>query len=136
MRNMKRLFFVVLMMTCSVSWAGWEYTGTSSDDAITYYHDKSTIRRNGVIVKIWEMKEYSTAQTNSESNRYQSDKILWAFNCREETKTITSIVEYAGSMGTGSVVSSITAEESWLKWSPIVPGSVAEVTWKIACSKK
>ncbi len=28
---MKRLLFVVIMMTCSLSWAAWEKTGTVVD---------------------------------------------------------------------------------------------------------
>jgi hypothetical protein len=45
------------MLTCSLSWAAWEKTGTivDGDEVSVYYFDKSTIRKNGVIVKMWIM---------------------------------------------------------------------------------
>ncbi len=89
-----------------------------------------------MIVKIWEMRDYSSVQTNGEGQRYHSAAVLWAFNCRDETKTVTSAVEYSGSMGSGNVVNSVNAKEGVLQWTPIVPRSVAEETWKISCGKK
>ena len=136
MKKIKRSICAVLLTVHFMAWANWEYTLTSSDSEITFYHDKSTIRKNGVIVKIWEMRDYSAVQTNDEGKRYQSEAVLWAFNCREETKTVTSFVEYSGSMGSGNVVNSISVKESVLQWTPIVPRSVAEETWKISCGKK
>jgi len=57
---MKRLFFFVLMMVCSVSFADWEIRYV--DDDFILYYDKSTIRRDGVIAKMWVMKNYFTTQ--------------------------------------------------------------------------
>ena len=131
---MIRLLFVVLMMTCSVSWAKWEVT--ASDGEITFYHDKSTMRRNGTITKMWVMQSYSVIQTNHEGKNYKSGKVLYAYDCASETLAGTSLVTYSGSMGKGNVISSITGEESWLSWEPIVPNSIGEVQWKIACSKQ
>ncbi len=133
---MKRFLLVCLMMTCSVSWADWEMTGTVVNKERILYHDKSTIRRNGVIAKMWGMDDYSLPQENSGGQKYQSVKILYAFNCIREELAIISINQYSDSMGKGEGIFSITTPESELKWEVIVPGSVREERWKIACGKK
>ncbi len=78
----------------------------------------------------------SFAKTNSAGQEYKSVKIRYAFNCQEETQMILSWVMYSGSNGSGGSVSSETLEGNLLKWNPVVPGSVSEESWKIACGKK
>ena len=128
---MKRLLFVVLMMTHSVSWAEWERTGVT--DRFSEYHDKSSLRRDGVIVKMWTMKEYFKGQIHDAGYMVKSVKILQIFNCKNETYALVSISEYSDSMGTGVVLSTVTRKESQWVWEPIIPSSVGEGTWKIAC---
>ena len=138
MKEMKRLLFVALMMTCSASWAAWEIVGTTSHrkgGETTHYHDISTVRGNGVIVKMWTMQDYSLAITKANGDRYKSAKALYAYNCKEETEAIISLLQNSDSMGTGDVVYSISLEESELKWAPIVPQSSGETSWEIACGK-
>jgi len=133
---MKRLLFVVLMTVCSVSWAEWEILSRSRDGERTFYCDKSTIRKNGEISRMWDLKDLSSMNTNAGGDRYMSVKSLQAYNCRAETRAIISLVQYSGSMGQGSVVRSITVQERELEWRPIVPASIAESQWKIACGSK
>lgn len=135
MRRMRRLLFVVLMTVCSVSWAGWELTGKSTDDEITFYHDKSTIRRKGAVAKMWTMKDYSEVQVDALGS-YKSDKVLHSYHCVEETYAAISFVYYSDLMGAGTLVNSVTIKESSLDWYPVVPGSANAKLLKIACSKK
>jgi hypothetical protein len=130
---MKRLIFVLLIMTCSVSWADWKFSVES--DTFTDYFDKSTIRRNGSIAKMWIMRDYSEVQTGSDES-YKSAKILMSYNCRNETAAVASMIYYSESMGTGDPVWTGTIKERWLEFSPISPGSVDKANWKIACGKK
>jgi hypothetical protein len=131
---MKRLPFVLLMMTCSVSWAEWEISA-NFDNGETGYHDRATIRRNGAIAKMWIMHDYPVVQTDN-GDRYKSDKVQFAYDCRSETFVLISSIRYSDSMGAGDVVYSSTRTESQWKWRPIVPESVGELRWKIACGKK
>lgn len=133
---MKRLLFVVLMMTCSVSWAEWRITDFTSDGRYAAYHDKSTKRKNGAIVKMWLMRDYSEVLTDAEGKKYQSVKTLFSYDCKSETTALISIIEYSGSMGSGKVVWSGTRKEHEFEWAPIVPGTISEQEWKIACGKK
>jgi len=135
---MKRLLFVMLMMVCSVSWAEWELcsSGGEGDEKMLVYCDKSTIKRNGSISRIWELTNSSKARMDSLGNRFMSDKALMTYNCREEAVAIISLVLYSGLNGEGNVVWSGTRQEREYKWEPIVPGTHGENLWKIACGKK
>lgn len=131
---MKRLLFGVLMMVCSVSCAEWVETGIS--DFAIFYHDKSTIRRNGKIAKIWTMVDYFEERTGSDGKRFKSDKRRLVYNCMEDTFAIISLLEYSGSMGEGKIIFSGDSKENEWDWASIPPGSVSEANFKIACGKK
>jgi len=135
---MKRLLFVFLMMICSVSWAEWQLCagGGAGGEMILDYCDKSTIRKNGAISRMWELTDYSSVQVGAAGERHMSAKSLRAYNCRDETFAIISFVLYSGSMGEGTVVWSGTRKEREWEWEPIVPGSIAEAKWKVVCGKK
>jgi hypothetical protein len=132
--GMKRLLFLLLMTTCSVSWAEWEKTGASvdGDEVTVYYLDKSTIRKNGVIVKMWVM--VSTTELVSTTGR--SSKAQKVYDCSSEKFALASLVMYSGPMGTGKVTTSMTFKEKEWEWTPIVPDSGVEFEWKVACRKK
>lgn len=131
---MKRLLFIVLLMVCSASWAGWEMTGEA--DGLTHYHDKSTIQINGVTAQMWAMYDFPEVQTNADGDSYKSVKSLLAFNCKYETLTMTSVLQYSGPSGTGDVVLSDTFKESEWVWDRIVPNTLVKIESDIACGKK
>lgn len=135
---MKRLLFVGLMMICSVSWAEWELCSINGqgDDIITFRCDKSTIRTNGAISRMWDIRNYTKAQTDSIGDSRMSSKTLTAYNCKEETSAIISYVDYSGRNGKGNVIQHFSVQERELKWTPIVPGTTEETLWNIACGKK
>jgi len=133
-RHMKRLLFVVLMMVCSVSWAEWELT--SKADGFANYHDKSTIQRNDITAQMWVMYDFPEIQTNADGDRYKSSKSLLAFNCKYETLTMISVLQYSGSLGTGDVVLSDSFKESDWVWDRIVPNTPLQIEWGVACGKK
>jgi hypothetical protein len=131
---MKRLLFVVLMMTCSVSWAEWEYIG--ENDTHTDYFDKSTIRRNGRIAKMWILTDYLKVKTLPDGTKFKSKKVRRAYNCLEESITEISTILFSGSMGEGDVVWTGENKEIEWNWMSVVPRSVGKVQFDIACGKK
>jgi hypothetical protein len=131
---MKRLLFVVLMTFCSLSWAEWEITGRTKKG--TFYYDKSTIRIESPIAKMWAMMDFSEELTNSSGERSKSQKVFRVANCKEQTVTTNSIIQFSDSMGEGNVVSTYTIKEGEWTWQPISPGSIAETEWKIMCGKR
>jgi hypothetical protein len=131
---MKQLLFTLLVAVCSATWANWEVTGKTNTD--TFYHDKSTIRKKGAIVKMWSMVDSIEGEINSNGKRFKSQKIFRAANCNEETVAIISLIQLSDSMGQGNVVFSHTLKEGEWDWTPISPRSADEAEWKIACGRR
>jgi hypothetical protein len=130
---MKRLLFVALMMTCSVSWADWTLAGKTDDHS--FFVDKSTKRKSGNIVKMWALRDYSSPQTSGVL-KYSSTVILYAYDCKEEAAAIVSITGYVGAMGGGNVVQTETFQQREWDWQPVMPSSVGKINWEIACGLK
>lgn len=85
---------------------------------------------------MWELEDYLSVKTAAAGDRYKSAKTFWAYNCREETKALTSFIMYSGSMGEGEAVFTFTVQERNWEWTPVAPGTSGETTWKIACGKE
>jgi len=109
---------------------------TGEADGLTHYHDKSTIQINGVTAQMWTMYDFPAVQTNAEGDSYKSVKSLLAFNCKYETLTMTSVLQYSGPLGTGNIVLSDTYKESEWVWDRIVPNTLVNTELDIACGKK
>ena len=106
---MKRLIFVFLLMTCSVSWAEWEIVTSDSESDI--YADRETIRKKGNFVEMWRMKSFVEVQVNSDGKKFRSVKFLSRFDCKDETVGSFSFVQYSEEYGRGDVVSSGTIKK-------------------------
>ena len=130
---MKRLLLVCLMMTCSVSWAEWEIY--QIDDEVTRYLDRETIRKNGDIVKMWDMVDYSSYQ-DFQGKKYKSAKGYTVYDCKSEARATSALVFYSDVIGRGDVIMSNSRLEKDWQWKPIVPETIGQFVWKIACGKK
>jgi hypothetical protein len=131
---MKRLLFLLLLTVCSVSWADWEFVGGATDSTFSRHIDKSTLRKNGSLVKLWVMDNFAQTQTDPAGRKFKSQAQLLTYDCVSETVAAVSFTDFSGYLGSGSIVSSNTWKE--LEWNPIYPGSIGEIVWKIACEKK
>lgn len=130
---MKRLLFLLLLTTCSVSRAEWEVASVTK--YFTTFIDKSTKRKKGNFVEMWELKNYSEVMLDS-VDKYWSVKVLRRYDCLKETQGVISMIEYSELFGDGKPVWSGTRTKNEIVDEPNVPGSVGETSWKIACDKK
>lgn len=96
------------------------------------YVDPDTLRRKGELVKLWELNDYKTIQTDG-SNSFLSLKSQSEFDCAEERIRLLAATEFSGNMGKGQVVSSSHFGEGG--WAPVQPDSVGEIVWKLVCDK-
>lgn len=132
---MKQLIFVLLMMTGSVAWAEWEQTYHVADKTSTHYHDKSSIKGVGGIVKMLTMINYSVEKHLKSGAKYESVKRLDGYDCRSETTAPITVSYFSEPMSGGSLIFSYTVKNSELEWEPILTHSLSEKHWKIACGK-
>jgi hypothetical protein len=105
--------------------AEWRFLGRGSDDRMVSY-DAASVRRNGPIVQVWLLTDFS----NVKSVRARSQKDLWKFNCADQTTFTASSIAYAAD---GSVVASDTELEFAYKYQPVVPDSMGEIAMKAVC---
>ena len=121
----------MLLVTATAASAEWTRVGGT--DEFTVYADIATIRRNGNVVKMWNLQDFKTAQKNTHYS-YLSKRMQTEYDCKEEKLRLLAFTWFDGQMGSGKVVYS--ASETSMKWDPTQPGSVGETLWKIACGKK
>ena len=134
---MKRILFVLLLMTCSVSWAEWERVGKTDSDDFVYYVDRVTIRKKGNFIEMWDMTNYFETQVSQVgAKKYKSRKVLNRYDCTDGTRGIVSFLMYAEENGKGNVVLSHIVKKNEIEDMPVSPESVAEDLWKIACRRK
>ena len=134
--KMKRIFFFLLMMTCSVSWAAWELTKWSGGGQDIIFHDKSTRIRDGDVVTMWTMIDYFSPKTDEKTNKYRSTKMRIAYDCKRENYTVTAGARYSELGGKGKLLGELTVNENELKWIAVIPDSLAKTELRIACGKK
>ena len=111
-----------------------EWGNVGSNDVGTAYVDRSTIRRNGGVVKMWTLIDYASAKNESgRSSNYLSTKALYEYDCDgENVRTIYSL-NHSGHMGNGEPLNKY---DQATKWEPVPPGSFSQIQLKIACGKK
>lgn len=130
---MKRLIVITLLvLSSSPSYAEWIKVSDSDEAGKTVYVDPATIRRNSNLVKMWQFYDYKTVQTVG-GIRFLTAKEQWEFDCAEERGRVLALKEFSGNMGSGTVV--YTNSEVG-KWVPVMPGSVGQTVWKVACGMK
>lgn len=133
---MSKLFIAALLAVFSTS-AMAEWTSVGGNDTTVNYADRSTIRKSGNKVKMWDLIDFKVVKIskNDENDdvHYLSMATQFEYDCKEETAKILTFNWYSKNMGAGEVVnfSGALHEEPV----PISPSSIIEVLFKLACGK-
>jgi surface-adhesin protein E len=131
------LWFLITLLVLSTAPAYAEWVDVSSGESyggFTMYTDPNTIRRKGELVKMWQLHDYKTVQTEA-SHSFLSLKAQSEFDCAEERVRLLAVTGFSGNMGKGNVVWSrqFDAEGGW---HPVAPESLGQSVWKLACGKQ
>jgi hypothetical protein len=104
------------------------------DDSYSYtaYIDPDTIRRKGNLATVWRLFDHTTIQTVA-GKLYLSSKAQTEYNCAEKQSRILVVYAHSGQMGSSTLVGYDTDPT---KWRPVMPGSVDQAMWKVACGKQ
>lgn len=123
----KTILMLLLAAMSNAAMAEWVRIG--SDDVSDHYVDPSTIRKNGKAVKMWGMTDYKEPRVEN-FGTINSTKSQWEHDCTEERNRLLFITVYSGHMGSGKRNSSASGPSNW---EPIIPGTVGETSWGVAC---
>ena len=121
-----------LVVTSGPAYAEWVKVSDTDETGKTVYVDPATIRRNSNLVKMWQFYDYKTVQTVG-GNRFLTAKEQWEFDCAEGRSRVVARKEFSGNMGSGTMV--FTNSEVG-KWTPVIPGSIGQAVWDVACGKQ
>ena len=129
---MKKIVLLLLLMISTSVFAEWTEVGQSAD-GMTAYVDFGTIKRKGNKVKMWKLFDYKTVK-ESGVDRYLSEMRRGEYDCEEETIGLFDWHWYSGNMAEGEIVRSNTNIKDAIQ--SVIPGSMGETLFKIACGKK
>lgn len=128
---MKRLIPALLLLTALNAHA--DFVKYHEDDEMVSYLDATSVTRAGREVRMWTIDDYKQIQTDIPNKPYRSVKSHWTFDCAKRVSDVMTALYYMEGMAQGeSIHSGAVAERQWDK---ITPGTVGELTFRVACAK-
>ncbi len=134
---MKRALLITLLVLMSRGTAYAEWVSVEKDyispGLRTAYVDVDTIRREGNLVSMWQLINFTAMQGNRKTSRFLSTKTYKQFDCVEHRVRLLAFSEFSHRMGTGQRNDGLVDTDNWLS---IEPESINQALWEIACNKK
>lgn len=101
------------------------------------YYDPKTIHRDGDLVTLWQLTDYTMMQGNApfgtfmmSPHRFLSTKTHKEFNCAHNTVRLLASSEFSHHMGTGTHNAVLVSQNHGQR---VEPGSMNHAVWEIAC---
>ena len=106
----------------------------------TVYVDPDSIRREGNLVTIWQLIDFTWMQGNQGigplgfgPHRFFSTKTHKQFDCAEKRLRLLAFTEFSHHMGTGIAANGYVDKDNWL---PVEAESMSYALWEVACNKE
>jgi len=115
-------------LTTTNTHAKWQLVDDQRD--ILMYVDHATISRRHPMATMWTLLDYRREQAGSDK-KYSSVRRQDEYDCANRRSRLLATAWFSGKMATGKLV--YTSTRSNYEWHPVIPGSVSEIRWKIAC---
>ena len=128
---MNKILILLLLMVSTSVFAEWTRVTESADGDMTTYIDYGTIKKKGHKVKVWNLFDYKTVRIGAANERYLSSVTRFEYDCKKEMVRQLDVHWYSRQ---GEIVRSITNIKD--ETESVMPGSMIETLFKIACSKK
>ncbi len=99
----------------------------------TVYIDPNTIHREGNLVTMWQLIDFTAMQGNPRGpTRFLSTKTHKQFDCAEQRVRLLASTEFSHPMGTGRRADELVNKDNWLS---IELESINQALWEVACNK-
>ena len=122
----KKTLLLALLVVTGSAWAEWVKIDWS--DSTDFYIDPATIRKDGNLVRVWEIQNLKQRHKDGElSRRFRNE-----YDCKQERYLLLSISEHSGPMASGTTLRSDIGSG---KWYDIPPNSIAETVLQTVCAK-
>lgn len=131
--SMRRVVFALsFVLFGSAAQAEWISLGRT--DAFRVYIDQKPTQRNGDLVQIWQIMDFTSAQWVDARTVVGSIKNLIEYDCKQARFRTLFVEAYSEQMGDGRMVASESLPDS--PWEVVEPGGTAEKSRQAACSKR
>jgi hypothetical protein len=124
----RKLFLLLFLVPCLAWGQNWQFV-TKNADGISFYVDRSSIRRNGHLVRFWELVDFVPGDSSQGSIRSLSE-----IDCRENRTKSLDTTAFSGQMASGRILS--REDDRTSRWDPIPPGTAVEITMRFVCDQK
>lgn len=123
---MRIIWCFLLALVAAPAWAEWVKLG--ENDEMILYIDPGSIRKNGNLRKVWDIKDLKQRDEGGEmSTRTRNE-----YDCKEERRRTLSFSAHSEPMAGGETLSSKNYSDG--EWRAIPPGSVSARILKIVCA--
>ena len=109
------------------AWAEWSYVNTS-ENGDQYYLDYATLRKDGNMRKIWELRDRKKKGKNGQMSELSRSE----YDCKEERFRFLAFIDRGEAMGEGKTLSGDDRTTSWMN---VGPETVSEAMLKKVCFK-
>jgi hypothetical protein len=126
-----RKFALLLLLAGLSADAAAAWTLVNRGEEVNAYADPESIRASGNFVSMLDLMDFRTG-LHAANQPFLSRRDEVEYDCNEERYRSLVLSVYSGNMGAGE---ELYTEALPGKWTPVTPGSVAAVMYKIACQK-
>ena len=126
------LMTMLLLMSSGPAHAEWVLVVADDEEGMTMYVDPGTIRRNGNIVKRWELMDFKAQRTVSGTS-FSSVKFYNEYDCAKTLARVLVMTQFSGNRGKGHVVNS--HDKGQRDWSPVEQQTIGQTLWELACKE-
>ncbi|MFM7658725.1 MAG: surface-adhesin E family protein [Burkholderiaceae bacterium] len=111
--------------------AEWMFLGATADGT-AYLIDPASIKNRGQLVEMLTMQNLRAARKVNGSE-FRSAIGHTLYNCTDKTSATTAIRQFSGERGAGKVVGSFKQKPKEIIWDAILPNTIMEKEWRVAC---
>ena len=102
---------------------------TEGADGTVFYIDRDSIKKEGALIRVWELQDLKTKGPLEEKSR----RVLVEYDSKNEKRRVLSFSFHGESMGAGVTLKS---DQTPGKWTMVVPNTTAAVVFQVASALK
>jgi hypothetical protein len=116
-----------------MSTGGWQFRTVAGDGSWAAYSTDHQLTRKGQLVSVWLRQEYAEPQQGSGAQPYLSTVENVQYDCAKNRVRALVVIYYTENNIRGGEDSE-QSDPKEAPWSPIVPGTLAELNFQWACA--
>jgi hypothetical protein len=127
--SLKRNSLVMLFLAILITPAQAQWEKISENNDLINYIDKSTIKKDGNLRKIWRLTDLKKREITGE----MSIRMMVEHDCKEDLFRYLFVSNHSDPMAGGRIINQVRKDEK--EWSQVPPETLSATIHKIVCAK-